>query len=50
MSEVKIYHAKFGHYGMENNKVMTVLVIWGERENRVNDKKYQVGGIKINYA
>ena len=27
MSEVEIYYAKFGHYGIKNKEVMTVLVI-----------------------
>ena len=32
MPEVKIYHAKFGHSGMKNNEVMTVLVVLGDGE------------------
>ena len=29
MPDVEIYHAKFGHFGLKNKEVMTVLVIGG---------------------
>ena len=44
MSEVEIYHAKFGNSRMKNKEVMTVLVIWGEAGwqggNRVKEHFY----------
>ena len=43
MPEDEIYHGKFGHSGMKNKEVMTVLVIWGEARgkggNRVKGRK-----------
>ena len=39
MPEVEIYHAKFGHSGMKNKEVMTVLVILGAVRCRVNRVK-----------
>ena len=47
MSEVEIYHAKFGHSEMEIKEVMTVLVILGEVGGQgVNRVK---GGIQGGY-
>ena len=40
MSEVEIYHAKFGHAGMKNKEVMTVLVIWGGGRGERGGKCY----------
>ena len=39
MPEVEIYHAKFGHSGMKNKEVMTVLVILGAVGRGVNRVK-----------
>ena len=45
MHEVEIYHAKFGHSGMKNEKVMTVLVIYGKAGGRgVNRVKGEIQG------
>ena len=39
MPEVEICNAKFGHSGMKNKEVMTVLVIfWGRGVNRVKGR------------
>ena len=39
MPEVEIYYEKFGHFGMKNKEVMTVLVIFGGRGvNRVKGR------------
>ena len=42
MSEVEIYYAKFGHYGIKNKEVMTILVICeragGQEVNRVKGR------------
>ena len=44
MSDVEIYHAKFGHSGLKNKECMTVLVIGGGEGRGVNRVKWGIHG------